>query len=627
MEEKGKIKVVPDRVIQAGTQEEPLDRRVVDGGEGPGEEGGERVGHPGKEVEIGEGDLLDGEGEVVEFGKAEIVVIDAGIEELELQHQGVAEGVVGAYGEHDIPVAESGILGLKKGQLTREAGPFDIARPAGAGDDVLAVKDPAKDLQVVHAGVETDDACGGDIVVVIHLDTGFDVRRGAGVVMQAQGVAARFFRVVDIEERIGVEDVIGVPHEGLAPVDALAAGPHLEVPCLVIHPNAVDGRFEDVGGAAGQGEGHVHPALIGRVHLLVSGDLHGTPEEKAVAYLQVGGEMIVGIPFQLQPVVDEVVQVPGVVDMLEHDALHVVQVPLEEEVAAAAVLPGYRDKEEEQQEMKYDMFFQRAHRHTLSSLVRQHLPVFEGDDTPGFFYHTGIVGGKDEGDLLLPVQLFHDVEQVLGGVGVEVGGGFVGQDEFGLGGQGAGHGDALLLSSRELAGAAVEAVAQAHGLQQLYGPFRAFGFGPALQVHDKLHVLQGREHRQQVVGLKDKTDVMQPEVNDLTGFQRPQIGAVDDHRAGGGPVQTAQEVQESGLPRAGRSYHGGELAFFKSEVDVIHGRDLYLGAVVDLHEVFDLNDVHIFDLFEFLLRLIIILCVRLRPDRSEWLSRPGRWLR
>ncbi len=348
MYKKREIEVVFDRVIQAGTQEEPLDRRVVDSGEGPGEEGGERVGHLGKEVEIGESDLLDGKGEVVEFGKAEVVIIDAGIEELKLQHQGVAEGVVGAYGEHDIPVAESRILGLKEGQLAREAGSFDIARPAGTGDDVLAVEDPAEELQVVPAGVETDDACSGDIVVVIHLDAGLYVRGSAGVVMQAQGVAARFFRVVDIEEGIGVEDVIGVPHEGLAPVDALAAGPRFEVPCLVIHPDAVDGRFENIGGAAGQGEGHVHPALIGRVHLLVSGDLHGTPEEKAVAHLQVGGEMIIGIPFQLQPVVDEVVQVPGIVDMLEHDALHVVQVPLEEEVAAA-VLPGYRDKEEQQQ--------------------------------------------------------------------------------------------------------------------------------------------------------------------------------------------------------------------------------------------------------------------------------------
>ncbi len=39
--------------------------------------------------------------------------------------------------------------------------------------------------------------------------------------------------------------------------------------------------------------------------------------------------------------------------------------------------------------------------------------VFKGDDAPGFMYHALIVRTEHKGDLFLPVQFFHDVEQVF----------------------------------------------------------------------------------------------------------------------------------------------------------------------------------------------------------------------
>src|SRR5439155_1214827 len=63
-----------------------------------------------------------------------------------------------------------------------------------------------------------------------------------------------------------------------------------------------------------------------------------------------------------------------------------------------------------------------------------------------------IVGREDEGGALLPVERLHQIDDVLTGDRVEVGGGLVGEDYLGLGDQRPGDGDALPLAARELVG-------------------------------------------------------------------------------------------------------------------------------------------------------------------------------
>ena len=83
----------------------------------------------------------------------------------------------------------------------------------------------------------------------------------------------------------------------------------------------------------------------------------------------------------------------------------------------------------------------------LLTLVRDHLSIFNGNDPPGLFNHAGIMGGKDKGDTLLFVKLFHEIQKGLGGFGVQVGSGLIGQHEFRLGRQSSGHSYPLLLST------------------------------------------------------------------------------------------------------------------------------------------------------------------------------------
>src|SRR5699024_3607658 len=92
--------------------------------------------------------------------------------------------------------------------------------------------------------------------------------------------------------------------------------------------------------------------------------------------------------------------------------------------------------------------------------------------------------------------------------GIEVAGGFVGEEEVGVGDDGAGDGDALFLAAGELAGEVVEAVAQAHEVEGGRGVFAAAGAGEAGEFEGQFDVLQGGQHGDEVERLEDEAQVV-----------------------------------------------------------------------------------------------------------------------
>ena len=67
--------------------------------------------------------------------------------------------------------------------------------------------------------------------------------------------------------------------------------------------------------------------------------------------------------------------------------------------------------------------------------------------------------------LPLGVELVEERHDLVAGLGVEVAGGFVGEDDGGLVDEGAGDGDALTLTAGELVGLVHHAAAEADGLE------------------------------------------------------------------------------------------------------------------------------------------------------------------
>ena len=126
---------------------------------------------------------------------------------------------------------------------------------------------------------------------------------------------------------------------------------------------------------------------------------------------------------------------------------------------------------------------------------------------------VGAAGGprivRDQQDRLAerPAKLRQQVEDFVGGMGVQVAGGLVGHDERGVGDDGPGDAHTLLLAAGELARAMIHAVGEAdqfQGREHLAAPL---GRRQRQQQQGQLDVFIGRQHGQQMVELEDEAEV------------------------------------------------------------------------------------------------------------------------
>lgn len=91
----------------------------------------------------------------------------------------------------------------------------------------------------------------------------------------------------------------------------------------------------------------------------------------------------------------------------------------------------------------------------------------------------GVVAGEDEDGVVLGAGLLEEAEDGVTGGGVEGGGGFIGEEELGFVGDGAGDGDAEALAGAHLGGAVVGVVGEADLVEEVEGAWSAFVFGLA----------------------------------------------------------------------------------------------------------------------------------------------------
>ena len=170
------------------------------------------------------------------------------------------------------------------------------------------------------------------------------------------------------------------------------------------------------------------------------------------------------------------------------------------------------------------------------------------------------VGDHDDGQALV-VELLEQGQDLDAGARVQVAGGLVGQQQRGLGDQGAGDGDPLLLTARELVGLVVAAVAQAHALERL--PGRGGGIEPAARAvveQGQLDVLLGAGAGQQIESLEDEADVSVADVGQPVAAEAVDALAVQFVGARGRPVQAAEDVHERRLSRSRSAHDGDHLA-------------------------------------------------------------------
>jgi hypothetical protein len=166
-------------------------------------------------------------------------------------------------------------------------------------------------------------------------------------------------------------------------------------------------------------------------------------------------------------------------------------------------------------------------------LVRHNLAVAEADDALGMLGNIGLVRHQHN-RAPFAVEPLEDCHNLLAGAGVEVARRLVRQNQHGVGDDGAGNRDALLLPARQFVRLVVDALRQPDHLQRAFG---AFGTIPRACIQERqLHIAQRSDSRQQVEGLKHKADVAVANLRQLRVAHRADQLAVEVILAVGGAV-------------------------------------------------------------------------------------------
>ena len=170
------------------------------------------------------------------------------------------------------------------------------------------------------------------------------------------------------------------------------------------------------------------------------------------------------------------------------------------------------------------------------------------------------------------------VHHTRGRSGVQVAGGFIGQQQGGAVHQGARNGHALQLATAQLLGQALAQVGQAHGCQHVLHPI---GFGAAQQHERQGYVLRHAEVGQHMKGLKHKPHMGAPPQGALRFIQRRQVGVATTIQA--------LEVQKMTLATLkGMNFNMGDVANafkLKAADTVMSGLHKAAGAASSVSDV------------------------------------------
>ena len=110
-----------------------------------------------------------------------------------------------------------------------------------------------------------------------------------------------------------------------------------------------------------------------------------------------------------------------------------------------------------------------------------HHPIGDPDDPFGGPGDVGVMGDQNNGDAFLFVESPEKFQHFFTGLGVEVAGGLIGEQDGGIIDQGPGNGHPLLLPAGELRRFVVQAIPQPYPLEQVFGPLAPLLVGEVLR--------------------------------------------------------------------------------------------------------------------------------------------------
>src|SRR5688572_16551424 len=215
--------------------------------------------------------------------------------------------------------------------------------------------------------------------------------------------------------------------------------------------------------------------------------------------------------------------------------------------------------------------------------------VLEVDDGLGELRHLGLVRNHQDGDpgLVELDEEFHDLERALG---IEVAGRLVGEQDFGIGHQRAGDGDALLLAARQLGRRVVGPRHEADPVERLERRLAPRGLAFAAIDQRQLDVLHRAGPREQVETLEHEAEILAPQQRALVAGERLDFGAEETKHPRSGHVEAAEDVHRGRLARARRAHDRDEVAALDGDVDPFQRLEGAGALAEGLGDPFELDD-------------------------------------
>ena len=196
------------------------------------------------------------------------------------------------------------------------------------------------------------------------------------------------------------------------------------------------------------------------------------------------------------------------------------------------------------------------------------------------------MGHQHQAGAVRAVELQHLREHRGGGLFVQVAGGLVAQHAGRRVDQGACHRSALAFAAGQFARLVLQAMAEAHRLQQVARALAGLMHALPAQQHRHHHVFKRGELRQQVMELVDEAQRTVAQAAALGIGQRAHLLPGHEHLACSGHVKPTQQVQQGALAGAGRAQDRYRLAGLHPEIEAIEYLRVKRALGVRLAELF-----------------------------------------
>lgn len=184
------------------------------------------------------------------------------------------------------------------------------------------------------------------------------------------------------------------------------------------------------------------------------------------------------------------------------------------------------------------------------------------------------VGDAKEGRVIFSGHLQQQGADVRGSFRIEISGGFVSQQQGRLMNEGTAHGHALSFSAGKASRPLVQAMRKSHAVDQLQGAasnvYRRAKPGKRWQKDIFQHAALG----QQLMVLKNKSDVLISKGCEATGGKPPWIFAQDFYETGRGLIQRPGQIEERTFTASRGTPDGNRGPGEDSQVDIFKDGNL-----------------------------------------------------